>query len=137
VGVAFAMAGGLVMWPVSQAARNAHLTVRYLAAVGEPPPGALRSWGFGEPSLVWYFQRPWNFTEKSGGLPMTVVRTKRWRLDEKSLSALWKGETIPPVDDYTAEALQKLPPGIPHYVQGWSPGSNSWLELAYVTEARQ
>jgi len=136
VGVAFAMAGGLVMWPVSQAARNAHLTVRYLAAVGEPPPGALRSWGFGEPSLVWYFQRPWNFSEKSGGLPMTVVRTKRWRLDEKSLGALWKGETIPPVDDYTAEALQKLPPGVPHYVQGWSPGSNSWLELAYVKEAR-
>lgn len=134
VGVVFAMAGGALMWPVSQAARNAHLTVRLLAAIGQPSPGELRSWGFGEPTLVWYFQRPWTFSDNGDGLPMTVVRTRRWRLDEKTLAALWKGEPASPVDDYTAEALQKLPPGIPRYVQGWSPGSSSWLELAYVKE---
>mgnify|MGYP000229232599 CR=1 FL=1 len=134
-GVGLAAAGCLAMWPTFQAAREVHLTLRLRDAVGQPVAGVLRAYRFNEPSLVWYFQRPWEFNQENGGeAALTVVQTRRWRLDGKSLRALVKGEVVPPTDDDTNEALGKLPKdaGSPEFVQGWNPGTNSWLELAYV-----
>jgi 4-amino-4-deoxy-L-arabinose transferase-like glycosyltransferase len=138
LGIFLATASCVVLWPTFQAARNAHLTVRLHAAVGEPEPGPLNAHGFAEPSLVWYFQRPWNFLTTDDDAALTVVCTRRWRLDGPCLRALINREALTPVDDRTVEALKKLPSdaGAPEFVQGWNPGTNSWLELAFVRKRK-
>ena len=134
LGIFLATTGCVVLWPTFQAARNAHLTVRLRTAVGEPAPGPLNAHGFAEPSLVWYFQRPWNFVTPADDAALTVVCTRRWRLDGKCLRAWIDGKPIAPAHDGTVEALKKLPADAdaPEFVHGWNPGTNSWLELAFV-----
>lgn len=132
-GLAWVVAACLMLWPAFEAARGAHLTLRLRAATGEPAAGVLRSFRFAEPSLVWYFQHQWQFRPGDEEAELVVVQTRRWRLDGDSLKALLTGEPILPVEDDTAEALAMLPPGsYPKFVQGWNPGKNSWLELAYA-----
>jgi 4-amino-4-deoxy-L-arabinose transferase-like glycosyltransferase len=132
--LACAVAACLVFWPTGEMARRAHLTVRLHQAVGDSGPGVLRSLDFQEPSLVWYFQHPWEFSPGKESAALTLVQTRRWRFDGESFMALLKGQPIAPVDDDTISALRKLPPGDgpPRFVQGWNPGTSSWLELAYV-----
>jgi 4-amino-4-deoxy-L-arabinose transferase-like glycosyltransferase len=133
-GLAFAVAACVAFWPMAGLARRAHVTVRLHQAVGDPGPGVLRAHGFQEPSLVWYFQRPWDFAAGGDEAALTVVQTRRWRLDGDTFANLLNGRPLVPVDDHTAEALAKLPTGVgaPRYVLGWNPGTNGWVELAYV-----
>lgn len=133
-GLAFALVACVAFWPMAELARRAHVTVRLRQAAGDPGPGIVRAHGFQEPSLVWYFQRPWDFAAGGDQAALTVVQTRRWRLDGDTFANLLKGQPLVPVDDDTAGALAKLPTdgGPPRFVLGWNPGTNGWVELAYV-----
>ena len=135
-GVAWAVVACLVLWPAFEGARRAHVTLRLRDAVGGGLDGTMKGVGFAEPSLVWYFQHQWEFEKNAADADLTVVQTRRWRLDGKTFGALLKGEPMRPVVDDTAEALGELPSGAgaPEFVQGWSPGTNCWVELAFVRD---
>lgn len=124
--------------------RNAHLTLKLREITGIPT-GTLAAAGFKEPSLVWYFDDFsnkektgfWSFRSREELTPakdsLTIVTSRRWRIDEKSLWPLLSlQEKIPPANDYREELKQLFGEEnvtTAKTVSGWSPGNSSWIEL--------
>ena len=139
---------GVLCWvPAMSGLRAVHASVlvgRVLAHhqpgrdLPDPRPGRFRAMQYGEPSLVWYGNRKWEFLEnpwQPGDKPIPeapahVVLLRRWRvkIDAKDPLALWRGAPKPNLDkraQFTPELLAKA-----EIVRGWAPATSSWVELA-------
>jgi 4-amino-4-deoxy-L-arabinose transferase-like glycosyltransferase len=87
--------------------------------------------GFTEPSLVWYASQKWMFSnEIVEDADLQVVAGRRWRLDDRTLSAIWNRETPMPVKRKQGGSLDEVPHDAAS-VTGWSIADGSWVELWY------
>ena len=86
-----------------------HVVKRLAAELGgevERPASA----GFAEPSLVWYASQKWTFaSEMDEAADLQIVAGRRWRLDDRTLSAIWKRETPQPVKRKQGGSLDEVP----------------------------
>ena len=116
----------------SSNARNAHITLRLAEEwTGVDSENPWKATGFTEPSLVWYGEHAWNFSsdEITGKSEIALKLRRRWRVDEDSIWALIRGLAVKPIEDHSAALGPHLE--IPtKIVHGWSPGTNSWVEVA-------
>lgn len=135
--------GALLFWPTAANLRAAHITVQ----LNEQCHQALRTQGFaygsgfGEPSLVWYSGRKWHFLNKEQfknlqleAGDVLVYNTRRWRLDEDMIGQWASGEPIEPMHDRRNIISERFPDADIQWVQGFSTGNSSWLELAVITQ---
>jgi hypothetical protein len=124
VGVAGCMQMGSIY------AGELHVVKRLAAELGGEVERSASA-GFAEPSLVWYASQKWTFaSEMDEAADLQVVAVRRWRLDDRTLSAIWKRETPQPVKRKQGGSLDEVPQGA-ESVTGWSIADGSWVELFY------
>ncbi len=141
-GIIASAIGALLFWPMASNLRNSHITVQ----LNEQCHQALRAEGlaygsgFGEPSLVWYSGRKWHFISQAqaealelGDDDVLVFGARRWRLDEDMVGQWISGEPIQPLHDHRDAIAAHFPDKKIQWVQGFSTGNSSWLELAVIT----
>jgi len=136
--------GALCFYPLATSLRSVHLTVRLQNVAGNIFAEAENAYdrGYGEPSLVWYSGRIWDRGGKHldgvelGPDDVVVFNARRWRLDEDMIGAFLKGAPIEPMHDRRDQLETHFPGAHVRYVQGFSPGNSSWLELAVVTRPK-
>lgn len=125
-------------------ARHAHLTLRLREATGIPA-GTMQTFGYKEPSMVWYFDDFQDFKKKGiwqhadlDGLnpdqhPLTIATKRRWRIDDESwLPLLTLQKDIPSADDNTEKLIERFGRErieSAKVVSGWSPATSSWIEV--------
>lgn len=136
----------LLFLPIALSFRNAHITVAAKAAFGDQWNQAEEALGIGftEPSLVWYADRYWNFDHGQSleSLDLTperilIFRTRRWRLDEDMVLAWFRKEAVQPLHDRREQLKDQFPEHQIEFVQGFSPGNSSWIEIALVSTETQ
>lgn len=135
-----ALAASLFL-PIASSFRGAHITVAAQEAFGLRWQAAEEAiaLGFTEPSLVWYSGRAWNFHPQDGIETMDlgagrvlIFGTRRWRLDEQMVGSWLGGKPIQPMHDRREMLLARFATHQIEYVQGYSPGNGSWVEIALV-----
>lgn len=125
--------------PFAHNVRQAHLVVRLQSAhaqILKDAPNAYAD-GFGEPSLVWYSGRFWNFQAKPNADALQsgdvlLVNTRRWRLDDRLISDWQAGDPLRPRNDLRAEIQEQYGHLELQTVQGFNPGNSSWIELTLI-----
>jgi 4-amino-4-deoxy-L-arabinose transferase-like glycosyltransferase len=136
--VGFVALGVLCWLPAMRGLRSVHASILAGRELSPALPGRYTAINYGEPSLVWYGARKWQFlgdTWKAGDPPRTkapanIVLLRRWRLDDKTFPAIWRGHReIQPKTDLRAEFAPELL-ATAHIIRGWSPATGAWVELA-------
>lgn len=149
--IACSLVVGLLLLPLSNTARNAHLTVRLRNLLQDHSFDHRYSWRFNEPSLVWYFDdredfkwsaMPHEYPNEGDQNILMVLEQRRWRLDGDTLQTLLKGTEVKPAREYRGtlefqKCLSSLPAGRWEEVTiaGWSPATSSWIEVVAVIRA--
>ncbi len=143
IAIGLTIACGLLFFPLTLGLRKAHITVALENNYGElfREADTAYSAGFGEPSLVWYSGRYWSFIS-THDLPsldlkdrdVLICNARRWRLDDNMLTAFLMGDAIEPVDDHRPEIEADFPGKTIRYVEGFSPGNSSWVEIAVISD---
>ena len=127
----------LCMIPAGHYARKAHATVRLMEHLSPDRATKRAAWKYQEGSLIWYPSDFWilgnpDQNPEFAEADEMVFQVKRWRVDDQFIDDVLAKVAPRPVDDYTERVnayLEKFEVQEVARLQGWNPGSSSWVEL--------
>ena len=127
----------LCMLPAGHYARQAHATVRLMDHLSTDRSTNRAAWKYQEGSLIWYTSDFWvlgnsDKNPKFAEADEMVFQVRRWRIDDQFIDDVLAKVKPRPVNDYTDRVtvyLEKFKVKEVARVQGWNPGSSSWVEL--------
>lgn len=125
----FAATSTITLFPLADQARECQITLKIHKAFPTLNDATPCAHLFEEGSLVWYYDRTWDFENDDLSKPQSfqLVEIKRWRIDGDTLSGFLAGKTPEP------SCVTELPiPSSATIISGWNPATSCWIEVAVI-----